>query len=334
MPRATDSSPLRRLGTALAAVALVAACDDGPARTAPASGSVAPTRTTPAATPTVKEFPTPTSPPKTAAEPARFRVAAAMQTVRLLAGRIGPREATSDAYREAAIEVQRRFEAVGFTVRRQHLRVPAGVSWGVPVDAGRTWNVVAEPAGFDPSQPYQIVGAHLDTVPQAPGAEDNASGTAVMLELARLAGERTPRLPVVFVAFGAEEPRGDGDALHHFGSRAYVAAMAAAERRNLTGMVSMDRVGVGDVVPVCTATSGAPTDRSRLLRTAARADIPAAACVNASSDHWSFQRAGLPGTRVGGTSYAAYHSAADLPGVVSPSQLGRVGRLMWAWLRR
>ena len=98
-------------------------------------------------------------------------------------------------------------------------------------------------------------------------------------------------------------------------------------------MLSLDRVGVGRVVPVCTGVQGAPTTRAALLRTAARVDIAAAACVNASSDHWSFQRNGLTGTRVGGTSYAAYHSAADVPSVVSPPQLGRVGRLMWAWLR-
>ena len=40
------------------------------------------------------------------------------------------------------------------------------------------------------------------------GAEDNASGVAVMLELARLAAHEPTRLPVAFVAFGAEEPRG------------------------------------------------------------------------------------------------------------------------------
>ena len=37
-------------------------------------------------------------------------------------------------------------------------------------------------------------------------------------------------------------------------------------------------------------------------------------------------------TRLGSTSYAAYHSAADVPGVVQPDQLERVGRVMLAWL--
>ncbi|MEP6666456.1 MAG: M28 family metallopeptidase [Nocardioidaceae bacterium] len=198
--------------------------------------------------------------------------------------------------------------------------------------AGTTTNVIATPTRFDPSEPHLLVGAHLDTVPQAPGAEDNASGIAVLLELARVAAGNGTRLPVMFVAFGAEEPRGDGDALHHFGSRAMVTRMPAHERRAIAGMVAMDRVGVGAVVPICTGGLG-PSDVQRsLLRTADRADVTPDACTNGSSDHWSFELAGVPAARVGGTSYAAYHSAADLPQVVDPRQLNRVGTLMWAWL--
>ena len=51
-----------------------------------------------------------------------------------------------------------------------------------------------------------------------------------------------------------------------------------------------------------------------------------------SSDHWSFVRDGLPAARLGSTPYAAYHSAADVPGVVEPAQLRRTGRLLLAWL--
>ncbi len=57
----------------------------------------------------------------------------------------------------------------GFEVDRQSLEVPAGSSWGVPVPAGRTQNVVATQPGFRPDRPHRLIGAHLDTVPQAPG---------------------------------------------------------------------------------------------------------------------------------------------------------------------
>ena len=255
-----------------------------------------------------------------------------MRTVRFLAGRIGPREASSAEFRRAAAWVERRLTTLGYEVRRNPVPVPAGNSWGLDVPAGTTSNVVAAPAGFDRTRPHVIVGAHLDTVPQAPGAEDNASGVAVVLELARMAAGHDTRLPVVFVAFGGEEPRGDGDDLHHFGSTAMVDRMAAGQRRAMTAMVSLDRVGVGDVVPVCSGGLQPPTARGGLLRAADRAGVPAQACENQTSDHWSFEKAGLAAARVGGTSYAEYHSAADLPTVVDPAQLDRVGRLVWEWL--
>ena len=210
---------------------------------------------------------------------------------------------------------------------------PAGVSWGVRVPAGQSLNLVATRGDVRPGEPWLLVGAHLDTVPQAPGAEDNASGIGVLLATAEaLAGRRT-RLPVVLVAFGSEEPRGDTDDDHHYGSRAYVAALDRAQRRALRGMVSLDRVGVGTTLPV-----GSPAEPNALtdeLRAAAdRVGVTTSIEVfERSSDHWSFARAGLPGARLGSTPYAAYHSAADLPSVVSPAQLARTARTVVAWLR-
>ena len=273
---------------------------------------------------------TPSAPPSTTPtpRPTAFDSAAAMSTVRHLAG-LGPREATSTTYSQALAWLEQRFRAAGYQTRRQALRVPSGVSWGVPVRAGTTWNLIATKPGFNPAAPHRIVGAHLDTVPQAPGAEDNASGIAVLLGAAQL---HQQRLPTVFVAFGAEEPRGDGDNRHHYGSRAYVASLPPAQRNALRGMVSLDRVGVGTVVPICSARADDVTLRNELRAVAARARVQSRACVNRSSDHWSFVRSGLPGIRLGSTPYAEYHSARDLPRVVSPAQLGRMGRVVAAWL--
>ena len=79
--------------------------------------------------------------------------------------------------------------------------------------------------------------------------------------------------------------------------------------------------------------AGPASVQAALLTTAQRTGVAALGCDNTSSDHWSFELAGLPAARVGSTPYAAYHSAADLPGVVRPAQLRRVGALMWDWLR-
>ncbi len=278
--------------------------------------------------------PTATTPPAPEPVPA-FSTARAMRTVRVLAGDIGPRLATGPAFRRAARYVAGWFAAAGYDVRRQRFPVPAGDSWGVPVRAGTSINLVATPVGFDPEAPYLLVGAHLDTVAVAPGAEDNASGVAVLLETARRAAATPPRLPTVFVAFGGEEPRGPGDDMHHFGSRHYVAEMSAAERRHLRGMVSLDRVGVGERRP-----DRVGAGRHRRSRPGGAGAVGGAARYRRRDrprQHGqrprSFADAGLPAARLGSTPYAAYHSAQDVVAVVDPAQLGRVGRVIWAWLR-
>ena len=218
--------------------------------------------------------------------------------------------------------------AEGYSVRRQSFPVPAGDSWGIPVDAGRSSNVVATPGDFDPAAPYVLVGAHLDTVAVAPGAEDNASGISVLLELARvLAGSSQ----VVLVAFGGEEPRGPGE-LHHFGSKEYVARLGD-EGRHLRAMVSLDRVGVGTVVPLSSVDGTPAALRNRLADVADSVGISTVSELDSASDHESFADAGFLAARIGSTPYAGYHSAADVPAVVNPAQLRRVGRLLMAWLR-
>ena len=268
--------------------------------------------------------------------PPVFRADAAMATVRHLAGDIGPRLATGPAFARAADWVQKRFEAYGYMVSRQRVQVPAGDSWGVPVGAGSSTNVIATPRGFDPTSSWRLVGAHLDTVAVAPGAEDNASGVGVMLELARLAARRPTALPTMFVAFAAEEPRGEGDDLHHFGSTLHVRRLPTAQRAALRAMVALDRVGVGDggVVPLCIGGLSPLRVRDQLAVAGRRLGIGTSRCAdNTASDHWSYEKVGVPVSRVGGTPYAGYHSAGDVVAVVQPAQLGRVGRLMWAWLR-
>jgi len=295
--------------------------------------SVSPSRTR---SPVPSSTPVETSPPAPSARPSRpvvFAAGRAWRDVRTLAGEIGPRLATAPAYRRAAALVEDRFRDHGYTVTRQRFPVPAGDSWGTPVAAGTSSNVVATPPGFDPGTPYRIVGAHLDTVAVAPGAEDNASGVAVLLELARLAAREGTRLPTVLVAFGAEEPRGPSDSDHHYGSRHYVRSMGPRQRAGLRSMVALDRVGVGSRVPVCTGPLSPHRVRDDLLALARRERIPAVPCELTTSDHWSFEKAGFTVARLGSTPYDGYHSPRDLPRVVDRAQLGRTGRLIWAWLR-
>ena len=99
-------------------------------------------------------------------------------------------------------------------------------------------NVIAtRPAGgqVPPESPPLLIAAHYDTVPHSPGADDNASSLAVMLEAARSVGRTPLRRPVQYIAFCLEEE----DLL---GSLAYVAHLRAA-RREIHGAIVLECVG-------------------------------------------------------------------------------------------
>ena len=154
-----------------------------------------------------------------------------------------------------------------------------------------------------------------------------------MLQLAEMMSRQTAAFPVQFIAFGAEEPRGSGDALHHFGSRQFVAGLSRSDRQAIQAMVALDRVGVpAGYVPICTADTKGNRLRDAIRAAARRAEIDTRACFNRTSDHWSYAKVGVPAVRLGGIPYAGYHSRGDVPRVVDRRQLDRVGRTVWAWL--
>lgn len=86
-----------------------------------------------------------------------------------------------------------------------------------PVGQLAVRNIVAERRGAE--QPDRVIGARYDSVADSPGTDDNASGVAVLLELARLHAQTRFRKTVRFVAFTLEEPPFFRS--RHMGSRIY-----------------------------------------------------------------------------------------------------------------
>ena len=175
--------------------------------------------------------------------------------------------------------------ATGQTVTmRPSAGTRAGTSQNVVARSGETCRV--------------LLGAHYDSVPAGPGANDNGSGTATMIELAR--AHRTDGLCAV--AFGAEE-------IGLVGSRAYVAgrdlsAVHAVLNFDMTGKIT-DALLIGD--PTLT---GTVLD----LLTAAGGGFPIRAGrfpASASSDHVSFADVGVPALTVHSGDDELIHTARD-----------------------
>jgi hypothetical protein len=107
-------------------------------------------------------------------------------------------------------------------------------------------NVVAERTGTELPGELVVVGAHYDTVERSPGADDNASGVAGVIELARLLADKPLRRSVRLIAFANEElPLGDTDKA---GSR-IAAAASRAQGESIVAMLSLEGLGVYDDAP-------------------------------------------------------------------------------------
>jgi len=131
--------------------------------------------------------------------------------VKALAVDIGPRTPlVEDSLVRAANYIRSVFEEEGYAVREQSYQYLGQ----------RVANVLATVPGTSDASGYYIVGAHYDTVPSTPGADDNASAVAVLLELAARMRRAKLKAPVLFAAFTLEEP--PAYLTGHQGSRIFV----------------------------------------------------------------------------------------------------------------
>ena len=154
--------------------------------------------------------------------------------VRYLSETLGDRSVyRPQALKAAEDYVRRNFEAMGYTPERQSFIY----------QRQEVANIIA---GRRETSGYYILGAHFDTVAGTPGADDNASGVAVLLETARLASSLSPPLPWVFVGFTTEEP--PAFFTPYMGSRVYV-RRAKKDGHNIKGMLCLEMVGYYSQAP-------------------------------------------------------------------------------------
>ncbi len=167
-------------------------------------------------------------------------------------------------------------------------------------------------AGTGPTR--VLLGAHYDSKEGSPGADDNGSGVAVLLELARrLALDPPEGLTVDLVFFGGEEiPVGFPADQHHFGSRA-LAARLEEDGMLPDYMVSVDMVGVGDRLLALPFRDSDPAAAEALV--AAAGDLGVIATLEPGgdvSDHEAFAQRGVPSVFMWRPDNPAYHTADDL----------------------
>ncbi|MFH1024815.1 MAG: M28 family peptidase [Planctomycetota bacterium] len=246
------------------------------------------------------------------------------------------------AYHRAADFIENELRAAGYAPRRQEFQA-----------AGKTCaNIEAEIPGGGRAKEIIIVGAHYDTAVGTPGANDNASGVAGLLALARAFRGKTPARTIRFVAFANEEPP-------HFWTEemgSVVYARRCRERgETITGMLALETIGfytdapksqrypsplnliypstgnfiafVGNMKSGKLVRRSIATFRSHTHFPSEGAAVPGIIPGVGWSDHWSFWKEGYPALMVTDTApfrYPHYHEATDTPEKLDYDRMARV----------
>ena len=263
--------------------------------------------------------------------------------VERLASDIGERSiSVPGSLNQAADYIEETLTAFGYSVESQQYRVS---------DAD-VRNLAAERLGVRRPEDIVVVGAHYDSVYGCPGANDNATGVAAVLELARLFANRKMERTVRFLAFVNEEPPFFFS--KDMGSRVY-AQRCRQRRENIAAMLSLETIGYysnepgsqrypfpfGLVYPKTgnfIAFVGNMSSRSLVRRCVAsfrsQASFPCEGTAAPGyipgiywSDHWAFWREGYAAVMVTDTApfrYPHYHTSLDTPDKVDFGKTARV----------
>lgn len=123
-----------------------------------------------------------------------------------------------------------RLQSYGYVVKEQKYNV----------DTMECRNIEAEKKGTEKPDEIIILGAHYDSIYGSPGADDNGSGVAAVLEMARLFSERNQKRTIRFVFFASEEPpyfRSDAMGSYQYATR------CKKQNENIKGVLILETLG-------------------------------------------------------------------------------------------
>ena len=265
--------------------------------------------------------------------------------IEMLAGKIGERHIWKyDNLAKAADYIEAQMQHAGYNVERQ----------GYEAEGKTCYNLIAQITGTDAPDEIVVIGGHYDTVRGSPGANDNATGTAAVLAIARaLTGQKNQRT-IRFVAFVNEESPFAKSPDLKMGSWVY--ANRCRERgERIVAMLSLETIGsysddpdtqqypyglgllypstgnfvtfVGNIQSRGLVRQAVGAFRRHTRFPSEGIALPASVPAAKRSDHWSFWRNGYPGLMVTDTAnfrYAHYHATSDTPDKIDFDRLARV----------
>jgi Zn-dependent M28 family amino/carboxypeptidase len=260
-----------------------------------------------------------------------------------LAGEIGERNVIAYGPLEKSAQyIEDDFKRLGYEVKSQEY----------VVQMRKVRNLIAEIPGGPRAKEIVVLGAHYDTVYDCPGADDNTSGVAALLELARLLKGSHPARTVRFVAFVNEEP--PWFQTEDMGSLVY-AEQAHNLKENIVAAISLETIGmysdaegsqqypagfrsrypskgnfiafIGDLDSRALVRDAILSFRASTKFPSEGSAVPAAIPGVGWSDHWSFWQEGYPAIMVTDTApfrNPNYHQPTDKPETLDYDRMARV----------
>jgi Zn-dependent M28 family amino/carboxypeptidase len=268
---------------------------------------------------------------------------ALQQDVKVLAEDIGRRNYLHYSGLMAAADfLENQMVQAGYRVERQ----------SYSIDQQTYDNLVVEIPGGDRADEIVVIGGHYDSVHLSPAANDNASGAAATLELAKRFADKHPARTLRFVQFVNEEPPFFWT--EQMGSLVY-AKRCKQRQENIVAMLSLETMGyysdavgsqkypiplgliyplqgnfisfIGNVASGALVRQAIASFRQHTQFPSEGAALPNALPGVGWSDHWAFWQQGYPAVMVTDTApfrYPHYHTDADTPDKLDYDRLARV----------
>ncbi len=243
--------------------------------------------------------------------------------------------------------LQKSLEETGYKVERQEYEIRS-------IAGAKVANLIAEVPGGDRKEEIVVIGAHYDSVRDCPGANDNGSGVAATLALARAFVKKKPARALRFVLFANEEP--PWFQTKDMGSLVY-ATECKQKDENIVAMLSLETIGyysdekgsqkfghllplrwiypeTGDFIAFVADVKSGPLAQRVVGKFRETTKFPAYGCALPGviaeigwSDHWSFLEKGYPALMVTDTAifrYPHYHKKEDTPDKLDFKRTARV----------
>lgn len=238
-----------------------------------------------------------------------------LDTVRTLASAPGGRAPGTKGHAAAGALIEKAFLEAG-------LKPFAGRSFLAPGAGPGSGNIIGMAEGSAKKNETIVLCAHYDHLPQKdgavfPGADDNASGVALLLELARHYSKHPTARSIVFAAF-------DGEEEGRLGSRAFLAALPPEAKGLTNAALNFDTVGRLGPGKLLVLGSGSSDKWVHIFRGAGfvtGSDYELVKEELDSSDQVSFIEAGIPAVQFFSGPNADYHKASDTADKIDPAGL-------------